>query len=229
MESVQLTIDGIEVEAEKGTKILTAALNAGIHIPNLCYLPEADLPFGGCRLCYVDVEGRGPVTACTLPVSQGMVVNTRTPDVERLRKTAFKLLIAYHDLDCRNCWKNKRCALQKTAAKVKVKLKTPEDFRDLPEEPVPLNKTNPYITCDPNRCILCGKCVCVCTLRNGEPFLDFVGRGHEARITMCSDIALLESTCADCAECVAVCPTAALEPQPALEAALAAAEAKWAG
>ena len=137
MESVQLTIDGIEVEAEKGTKVLTAALHAGIHIPNLCYLPEADLPYGGCRLCYVDVEGRGPVTACTLPVSQGLVINTRTPEVDRLRKTAFKLLIAYHDLDCRNCWKNKRCALQKTAAKVKVKLKTPGEFRDLPKEPIP--------------------------------------------------------------------------------------------
>jgi bidirectional [NiFe] hydrogenase diaphorase subunit len=229
MESVALTIDGVRVRAEKRTKILTAALNAGIHIPNLCYLPEAELPFGGCRLCYVEVEGRGPVTACTLPVTEGMVVNTRTPEVERLRRTAYKLLIAYHDLDCRNCWKNKRCALQKTAARVKVKLKTPEDFRDLPGEPLPPDRTNPFLTYDPGRCIICGKCVCVCANRNGEPLLDFVNRGYETRIRMSSDVSLLAEKCPQCGECAAVCPTAALQPHPDLAPAVAAAEAERAG
>jgi bidirectional [NiFe] hydrogenase diaphorase subunit len=229
MDSVELTIDDVQVKAEKGTKILEAALKAGIYIPNLCYLPDAELPFGGCRLCYVEVEGRGLVTACTLPATDGIVIHTQTPAVERLRRTAFKLLIAYHDLDCRNCWKNKRCDLQKMAAKVKVKLKTPEDFRDLPAEPVPLDTTNPFVTYDPNRCILCGKCVCVCARRNGEPLLDFVSRGHKTRIRMSSDISLFEEKCPDCAECAAVCPTAALQPQSSLaSAAVAAAEAKWA-
>jgi len=118
-ELIKLTIDNTRVEAEKGTKILQASLDAGIYIPNLCYLPEADLPFGGCRLCYVDVEGRGPVTACTQPVTKGMVVHTQTPEVERLRCTAFKLLIAYHDLDCRNCPKNKNASFKKSLQRLK--------------------------------------------------------------------------------------------------------------
>ncbi|HBF43618.1 MAG TPA: hypothetical protein DDW42_08340 [Desulfobacteraceae bacterium] len=210
-ELIKLTIDDTLVEAEKGTKILQAALDTGIYIPNLCYLPEADLPFGGCRLCYVDVEGRGPVTACTQPVTNAMVIHTQTPEVERLRRTAFKLLIAYHNLDCRNCWKNKKCELQKLAPKVKVKLKTPEDLRDLPTDLLPLDTTNPYVTYDANRCVLCGKCVYICTQKNGEPLIDFIFRGYETRLSMSSDISLIEELCPSCGQCVAICPTAGLQ------------------
>ena len=216
-ESIELTIDDQQVTAEKGTKILQAALDAGIYIPHLCYLPEAELPFGGCRLCYVTVEGRGPVTACTQPVAEGMVVHTQAPAALRLRRTAFRLLLAYHDLDCRNCWKNKKCELQKLAPKLKVKLKTPEDFRGLPAERPPLDTTNPFITYDPGRCVLCGKCVQVCTNRNGVPLLDFAFRGIETRLTMSLDADLIARTCPPCGECAAVCPTAALEPQPGLK------------
>jgi bidirectional [NiFe] hydrogenase diaphorase subunit len=218
MELIKLTIDGIQVEAQKGTRILQAALDAGIYIPNLCYLPEADLPFGGCRLCYVEVEGRGPVTSCTLPVTNRMVVHTQTPEVERLRRTAFKLLIAYHNLDCRNCSKNKKCELQKIAPKVKVKLKTPEEFRDLPEDLLPLDTTNPYVHYDPSRCVLCGKCVSVCTMKNGEPLIDFTFRGYETRLSMSSDISLIEEKCPSCGQCVTVCPTAGLQTPASSEA-----------
>jgi bidirectional [NiFe] hydrogenase diaphorase subunit len=210
-ELIKLTIDDTQVEAERGTKILQAALDAGIYIPNLCYLPEADLPFGGCRLCYVDVEGRGPVTACTQPVTNGMSVHTQTPEVERLRRTAFKLIIAYHNLDCRNCPKNKKCELQKIAPKVKVKLKTPEDFRDLPTDLLPLDTTNPYVTYDPNRCIRCGKCVYVCTQKIGGLLIDFAFRGYETRLSMSSDITLIEEKCPSCGQCIAICPTAGLQ------------------
>jgi formate dehydrogenase major subunit/NADH-quinone oxidoreductase subunit G len=141
MQQVELTIDEKPVKADTGTKILDAALAAEIYIPNLCYIPEAELPYGGCRLCYVHVEGRGLVTACTLPVQNGIKVHTQTPEVMRVRRTAYKLLIAYHNLDCRACWKNKKCDLQKLAAKVKVKLKRPEDFRGLPTEFLPPDTT----------------------------------------------------------------------------------------
>jgi len=208
---VKLIIDDQQVQAHEGTKILKAALDADIYIPNLCYIPEAELPFGGCRLCYVEVEGRGPVTACTLPVSDGMVVQTQTEAVIRLRKTAYKLLIAYHDLECRGCWKNKKCDLQKMAAKVKVKLKTPPDYRGLAEDRLPLDTTNPYFVYDPNRCILCGKCVWVCKNKTGQAMLDFANRGRETRICPSSDRSLMEANCAACAECAAVCPTAALQ------------------
>ena len=150
------------------------------------------------------------MTACTQPVTNGMVVHTQTPEVDRLRRTAFKLIIAYHNLDCRNCWKNKKCELQKLAPKVKVKLKTPEDFRDLPTDLLPRDTTNPYVVYDPNTCVLCGKCVHVCTQKNGEPLIDFAFRGYETRLTMSSDITLIEEKCPSCGQCVAICPTAGL-------------------
>jgi predicted molibdopterin-dependent oxidoreductase YjgC len=220
MDLIELTIEGRNVKAEPGTTILKAALDAGIYIPNLCYLPESDLPFGGCRLCYVEVEDSGLVTACTQPVKNGMVVHTQTPEVNRLRQTAFKLLIAYHDLDCRSCWKNKNCELQRLAAILKVKLKKPKDFRGLPTELLPLDKTNPFIVYDPNRCIICGKCVWVCNERHGNGLIDFAYRGYETRLKMSSNILLIKEKCPSCGECVQICPTGALQPQSALQSAL---------
>jgi predicted molibdopterin-dependent oxidoreductase YjgC len=152
-----------------------------------------------------------------------MVVRTQTPEVNRLRRTSFKLLIAYHKLDCRSCLKNKQCALQKLAPKVKVKLKTPEDFRGLPTEWRPLDTRNPYITYDPNYCVLCGKCVFVCARKNGDPLIDFAHRGMETRLVMTSDLAAMEKQCPGCGDCVDICPTAALQPQPP-EASVVASE-----
>lgn len=210
MDLVELTIDGTKVQAKPGTKVLKAASDAGIFIPNLCYIPEADLPFGGCRLCYVEVEGRGLVTACTQPVRDGLVVNTQTPEVDRVRRTAYQLIIAYHNLDCKACWKNKKCDLQKLASKIKVKLKRPEHFRKLPTEWLPLDTSNPFITYDPSTCILCGKCVWVCSQKNNVPFIDFSFRGYKTRLSLSSNAALLENRCQSCRECIAICPTAAL-------------------
>jgi predicted molibdopterin-dependent oxidoreductase YjgC len=131
----------------------------------------------------------------------------------RVRRTAYKLLIAYHNLDCRACWKNKKCDLQKLAAKVKVKLKRPADYRGLPTEFLPLDTTNPYITYDPIQCIICGKCVWVCSQLHGEPLLDFAYRGNKTRLTLSPDASLVEEKCPSCGQCAAVCPTAALRPQ----------------
>lgn len=220
MDLIELTIDDKQVKAEPGTKILKAAMDAGIYIPNLCYIPEADLPFGGCRLCYVEVEGRGLVTSCTQPAESGMVVHTKTPEVERIRRTAYKLLIAYHHLDCRSCWKNKKCELQMLASKVKVKLKTPADFRGLPTDLLPVDTNNPYIIYDPNQCILCGKCVWVCNNKNGKSIIDFAYRGYETRLALSSDTTLIQEMCPSCGECVIICPTAALKPESSLESAM---------
>jgi bidirectional [NiFe] hydrogenase diaphorase subunit len=211
MDLIELIVDGRKIQAEPGTKILQAALDADIYIPNLCFIPEAQLAFGGCRLCYVKIEGGGVATACTQPVREGMIVHTHTPEVNRIRRTAFKLMVAYHHLDCRACWKNKNCELQKVAARLKIKLKRPEDFRGLPTEWLPLDTTNPFIIYDPNRCILCGKCVWVCGARNKEPIIDFALRGYKTKLTLSSNVPQFEKTCASCGDCIGVCPTAALQ------------------
>ena len=205
-----LTIDGIEVKAREGEIVLWAALDAGIYIPNLCALRNESLPFGDCRLCFVEIERRGLVTACTEPVREGMVVYTKTPQVNRLRRTAAELIIASHKVDCRNCAKNRHCELQKIAAYLGIKLKS-QRLRKMPKE-LPIDSSHPLFTFDPNKCVLCGKCVRVCA-KQGVGAIDFSRRGFDARISTFDNIPLIESNCTSCGECVAVCPVGALVPK----------------
>lgn len=207
-DKVTLTIDGKEIQAGKGEKILWAALDNDIYIPNLCAIREADLPFGGCRLCFVEIEGRPyPVTACSEVVEEGMVVNTRTPAVVRLRRTAFELILSNHDLDCRNCPKNRNCELQRIAAHEGFKLKL-QRFRKVPRL-LPTDSSHPLFIYDPNKCVLCGKCVWVCE-RNGVGSIDFASRGLETRISTFDNVPLIDSNCGSCLDCVRVCPVGAL-------------------
>ena len=116
MEKITLTIDGQLVDAKKGMTVLEAALAAGIYIPTLCYDPDLE-PYGGCRLCVVEIENmRGLPSSCTTPATDGMVVHTDTPAVNDVRRTIVELLIADHPSDCLSCPKNQQCDLQKIAA-----------------------------------------------------------------------------------------------------------------
>lgn len=208
MDQVTLTIDGVEVVAAEGEKILWAALDNGIYIPNLCAIREADLPYGACRLCFVEIEGKSsPVTACSQPVAEGMVVHTSSPRVDRLRRTAFELLLTHHPIDCKNCAKNRHCELQDIAARLKLKLKV-QRFRPVLRS-LPIDYSHPLFFYDPNKCVLCGKCVWVCNER-GSGIFDFTFRGIETRVSTFDDIPLAETNCNSCQECVQVCPVAAL-------------------
>ena len=131
MKTVSLTIDGNKVTAREGEKVLWAALDNGIYIPNLCALRDALGTTAACRLCFVEVEGKKqPVTACTETVEQGMVVNTKGPGALRLVRTAFELLMSSHPVDCAHCPANGSCELQKIAHHLGAKLKT-KRFRKL--------------------------------------------------------------------------------------------------
>jgi bidirectional [NiFe] hydrogenase diaphorase subunit len=208
MDHVRLTIDGVEVVAAKGERILWAALDNGIYIPNLCAIREADLPYGACRLCFIEIEGKSsPVTACSEPVADGMVVHTNTPRVDRLRRTAFELLLTHHSIDCKNCAKNRHCELQNIASRLRLKLK-PERFRPVPRS-LPVDSSHPLFFYDPNRCILCGKCVWVCNER-GSGVLDFTFRGMDTRVSTFGGVPLAETSCTSCLECVQVCPVGSL-------------------
>lgn len=213
METVTLTINGLKVKAKRGTKILWAALDSGIYIPNLCAIRGADLPFGACRLCWVEVEGQGVVTACTEPVRQGMMVHTDTPQVQRLRRAAFEFILSDHPILCRSCGKNWRCELQRIAAFLKVPLRKPTRLRELPEKSLPIDESNPFFIRDMNKCILCGKCVWVCNEWCVVGAIDFAFHGYGAMVSTFDNVSILESRCESCGECVAVCPVGALLPK----------------
>jgi formate dehydrogenase major subunit/NADH-quinone oxidoreductase subunit G len=208
-EPVSFFIDDKPVKARAGEKILWAALDNGVDIPHLCADREREEPFGACRLCFVEVEGRDlPVLACSEPVAAGMRVQTRSERVDRLRKTAFELLMSHHDLDCKNCARNGSCALQHLAKTLKVSLR-PKRLRKLPTE-APIDESHPAILLNPNRCILCGKCVWICNQVGQSGVLDFVFRGLRTRVAPFRLEPLAESSCEECMRCVEACPVGAL-------------------
>ena len=116
---ITLTIDHTEVVADSGATVLEAALAGGIYIPHLCYHPDLE-PAGVCRLCMVEIEGRGLTIACRAPVAEGLVVRTESPEIDKVRRVAMELLIANHHVDCLACAQNNQCAIQKTAAYIGI-------------------------------------------------------------------------------------------------------------
>jgi formate dehydrogenase major subunit/NADH-quinone oxidoreductase subunit G len=216
MKTVSLTIDGKRINAAVGENLLQVALENGIYIPNLCFLKDRE-PEAACRLCFVEIEGReAPVTACTEEITDGMVVNTRGRKALRLARTGFMLLMASHPVDCARCSANRTCELLKIARHLRVSLK-PKRFRRLLRE-LPVDDSNPVFTYDPNKCVLCGRCVRVCRQHLGTVILGFAYRGFKRRVTTFGDEPIGDR-CRKCSECVRVCPTGALsfktEKQPA--------------
>ncbi len=201
-----MVIDGREIEAEEGEKVLHVALRNEIFIPNLCDLSQINDSFAGCRLCFVAVEGKPkPVTSCTEPVQHGMVVQTDTEMVRRLQSSALRLLISAHHIDCKNCYANRRCKLQEMAKKLGVKLKI-EGLRDLSKRD-PLDFTLGSVVNDQNKCVLCGACVRLCRNEGKEAF-HFSQRGIRTRISAFAqneDPGLLK-------KCLDTCPVGALIP-----------------
>ena len=209
MKMVSLTIDGKKIKAKEGDKILWVALDNGIYIPNLCAIQEALESAASCRLCFVEVEGKDkPVTACTETVEEGMVVNTRGAKAWRLVRTGFELLIASHSLDCAHCVSRDSCELLKIAVHLKVKLKT-KRLRELPRG-LPVDSSSPVFVYDPNKCVLCGRCIWVCRERLGIGDIGFAHRGFRRVVAAFGDEPIAKAKCSKCAECVAVCPAGAL-------------------
>jgi formate dehydrogenase major subunit/NADH-quinone oxidoreductase subunit G len=206
---VSLTIDGKKIGAHAGETILWAALENGIYIPNLCAIVEKMQPSASCRLCFVEVEGENePVIACTQLVKEGMVVNTRGKNALRLARTSAELILASHPVDCGNCSKNQHCELQKIAKHLGIKLKT-KRFRKL-ERNLPIDESSSLFTYDPNKCVLCGKCVWVCQEKLSIGAIGFTRRGFKRMVSTFQDKPIAETMCTQCAECVKVCPVGSL-------------------
>jgi bidirectional [NiFe] hydrogenase diaphorase subunit len=209
MKKVTLTIDGKRIKAREGENLLWVALDNGIYIPNLCAIRENQEPFAACRLCFVEVEGKEqPVTACTETVTEGIVVNTRGEKALRLARSGFELLMASHPLDCAHCPRSGSCELQKIAKHIGAKLKS-KRLRVL-QRHLTIDDSHPEFIYDPNKCVLCGRCVWVCREHLGVGVFGFAHRGFERVVTTFGDEPMGASRCENCAKCVSVCPTGAL-------------------
>lgn len=209
IKNIFLIIDRKKIRAREGDKILWVALENGIYIPNLCAIGQQRQPSASCRLCFVEVEGENePVIACTEPIKENMVVNTRGKNALRLARTSAELILANHPIDCPHCLKNRSCELQKIAKHLSIKLKT-KRFRKL-ERNLPIDESSSLFTYNPNKCVLCGKCVWVCRERLGIGAIGFTRRGFKRMVSTFQDKPMGESICNQCAECVKVCPVGAL-------------------
>jgi len=209
MSAVTITVDGQKIQAEEGSRLLWAILDAGIWVPNLCAIRELEPPDGGCRLCWVEVEGKSkPVTSCTQPVKDGMVVRTRSAAVDRLVRAGFEMLLSTHRLNCKDCPGNRRCALQEIAKQRKVPL-TGKRLKKI-EPDFPVDESRPDLGLDPNHCVLCGKCVYVCKHEVKKGVLDIINRGLESRISTFDGEPLADQDCGECTRCAEVCPTHAI-------------------
>ncbi len=203
---VNIHIDNKPCTAPAGSTIYAAAKSIGITIPTLCNV-EGLTPSGACRICVVEVEGMpGLVPSCSFPVSEGMKIQTHSPRVLLSRKTIVELLLANHPDDCLYCIRNNGCQLQTLAADLGVRRRRYTGERSRYKEDV----SSPSVIRDPEKCILCGKCVRVCEEVQQVSAIDFIGRGSAAHIGTAFDEGLNLSSCINCGQCILVCPTGAL-------------------
>jgi formate dehydrogenase major subunit/NADH-quinone oxidoreductase subunit G len=208
MKPVQIFIDGKEIECFEGETLLWVALEHGIYIPNLCAMRERAEAYGACRLCFVEVEGEGlPVPSCTLKVKEGMMVDTKGAKALRLARTAFELILSNHPVDCAHCLKTGSCELQKMAKHLGVKLNTKRFKKFLRN--LPIDETSPVFIYDPNKCVLCGKCVWLCQEKLGTRAIGFAYRGFQRWVTTFDDEPIGLSECRDRIELAEICPVGA--------------------
>lgn len=205
-DKLKITINGIETRCERGTTILTAARQAGVEIPTLCHDDRLE-PYGGCRLCIVQIKGvNRPLPACTTPVSNNMIITTENETLTRMRKNILELLLSNHPNDCMRCEKTGECELQDLAYKYDVDGKRFEgEMWNLP-----IREDNPFITYEPNKCILCGRCVRICNEVVMAGTIDLVGRGFDSMPDTAFRKPRTLENCEFCGQCVSTCPTGAL-------------------
>ena len=202
-----LFIDGKEVEFTDEPNLLEVIRKAGMNVPTFCYRPDLT-SFGACRMCVVEVEGRGIQSSCTMPPETGLKIHLNTEKTRRIRKTVLELLLANHDRNCLTCEKSGNCELQKYAEEYGIRnIRYPD--KEL-EDYLPIDDSSPSIVRDPNKCILCGACVRACSEFQGHAVLGFANRGSKTLVHPMNGRPLGQVDCVNCGQCAAVCPTGAL-------------------
>ena len=208
-DQINLTIDGDSVVVPKGTSIMRAAAELGRTIPKLCATDSLN-PFGSCRLCLVEVDGKkGTPASCTTPCEPGMVVHTETPKLAKLRRNVMELYISDHPLDCLTCPANGDCELQEMAGIVGLR-----DVRygqsGSNHLDAPTDNSNPYFSFDESKCIVCSRCVRACDEIQGTLALTIEGRGFNSKVSP-GGTDFMSSECVSCGACVQACPTSTLQ------------------
>ena len=219
MENVTIKINGMEVSAPKGSTILEAARLAHIEIPTLCYLKEIN-EIGACRMCVVEVKGaKSLVVACVYPVNEGMEVFTNTPKVLESRKKTLQLLLSNHNRSCLSCVRSGNCELQQLAKELGVE---DEGYYDGDKTPSCIDDSAVHMIRDNSKCILCRRCSAVCEKVQGIGVIGANERGFATFIGSAFEMGLGETSCVSCGQCIAVCPTGALQEKSQIDDVLAA-------
>jgi NADH-quinone oxidoreductase subunit G len=203
---IKATINGVSVEVPEGTTILWAARKANFTIPTLCNHPDLK-PEGQCGICVVEIEGiPGLKRACMTPIGEGFKVHTHTQQLMNVRRQLVELILSNHDTDCLTCMKNNHCELQSLAASLGINTLEYQKFG----ERHPIDLTSVSIVRDPNKCILCGRCIQVCSGVQTVNALAVNHRGFNTWISTAFDAGLGNSVCINCGQCVVHCPVGAL-------------------
>jgi formate dehydrogenase major subunit len=206
---VKVEIDGLPATVKAGTSILRAARESGVDIPKLC-ATDSLKPFGSCRMCLVEVEGRnGYPASCTTPIEDGMKIRTQTAALAKLRRNVMELYISDHPLDCLTCSANGDCELQDMAGAVGLR-DVRYGFDGENHLDAPTDASNPYFQFDASKCIVCSRCVRACDEVQGTFALTIQGRGFESKVSAGVSENFLDSECVSCGACVQACPTATL-------------------
>lgn len=204
--SFDLIINNKKVSADSGETILDVLSRNGVHVPTLCHMKDK-LPTGSCRMCVVEMEDTGRlVPSCSFPVAKGMKIKTHSPRVVEARKTIVELLLSNHPDDCLYCVRSGNCELQKWSRELHVTERRISGKKN----DLPIDRSSASIVRDPDKCILCGRCIRVCEEVMGVSAIDFINRGSKSFVGTAFNMGLNTSSCVNCGQCIMVCPTGAL-------------------
>ncbi len=200
-----VTVNGKEITIGDEPNLLELIRKAHIDLPTFCYHSELSV-YGACRLCMVDIKGRGLVTSCSTRPEPGMVIKTHTEELREMRKIIIELLLANHDNSCPTCPKNRSCQLQSLAARLGIN----EIRYGRTHQPAPVDESTVALVRDPNKCVQCGDCVRFCHEVQGIGAIDFAYRGAGVSVMPAFGKELNQVECVYCGQCARVCPTGAI-------------------